>query len=1404
MTRHASDVPDSRAENCSWDGRVELVSGRKIEGWACDRAAACARVEVEVLCDGVRVGGGRADRYRMDLQLAGVGDGQHGFDIRCESNLTADLQVRIVGTQYFLPKHGDDIFRAAPEREEVVKESPKQLDIEPLKIFLEVARVSPRGIIEVSGWAAGYAAVEEVTVFVGETLLGEPESHRQRPDVAEIYPEFVNAGASGFLFRKEIDDDILRHTEITVTARLLGGVTRTVSKALQRPSIIRRKQRNESEFHHFLERSALSTDGSLKIDGWIASVEPIATIDVLADGANVGRAKYGLPRPDVGNFFPFIRSARNAGFTFEKDLGGSWSGEHLIMLAVTTEQGSTHAVAVPLLAQETEAARPSEDAEDGSDQMRFHLDVPSVVDGVATEPARGMFSIAGWAIARPGIANIDVYLDELLVGVASRGVRRLDINAAFPDWSDSLLSGFAMMLPRKLFTRERHTIRIEIQDNSGERNEIKFDVPVDPDGEDPRYGWLRDHAAQAEVDLKLGLINALPTPPAFTIGVLVDSLGSEAAARLRETLKSFKRQHFADWRVVFLTTKGALREEIFELARDCGVSSASLRALEKTDNRKTLAEALAPWRTNGRRPFFMLLRAGIRLSADALLEMALAAATHPDADFIYADDRRYDISSQSVSTFFKPEWSPDLLLSTNYIGSAWCAADAAVVKTDLRLGQLASLGDFAAVLRLTEKAGQFHRIPLTLSERANGVGDSEAQEVHALNWALRRRGVVGEVLRGEYPGIYRVRRSVATKGLVSIIMPTIATRGLVKTSIESIRKHTEYKNYEIICIDNIKDEASEWKPWLRENADKVIEFLEPFNWSRFNNVGVQAAEGEYFLFLNDDVEVLDPYWLHALLEHAERAEVGVVGPQLLYPDFRIQHAGMFLANSDARHLFRFLGEGEPGPFGLARVQRNVIAVTGACMLTRRNVFEEIGGFNEKHSVINNDLDFCLRVGRNGKLVIYTPHARMIHHEMVSRAELPDVFDPDFAAEWRNIFLLGDPYFHPALSRDDMNYVPEGEPPRMICAGRPLLAREKVKRILVLKLDHVGDFLTGLPAIQRLNLRFPQAEIHLLAPKASVMLAHLEPAIANCIEFNFFHAVSQEGRRELTEEALESLEQRLAAYEFDIAIDLRKHGDTRSILQQTGAHLLAGFDHRNEHPFLDVALEWEGDTTYTDKRAHIADDYVALVERVSLACERDRTVIARPGRDLAVEAARNIPALAELPFDLFDRKLVCVHPASGNDLRQWPPEYFAALIDLLIDHADVNVLIIGTEGERPIAEKVLEEIVRRDRVWSLVGKTAMRDVPVLLRAVSLFVGNNSGPHHIAAALGAPTIGIHSGVVSAQEWGPLGPRAVAIQREMNCSPCYIEALNNCSRDYACMRGLRPAHVFRICEQMLGARA
>ena len=231
MTNNTVEVPCEAVDGRKWDGRIELVQGRRVEGWASQLSDPIKLLEVEILCNGNIIGAGPADRYRADLLSAGIGDGRHGFAIDCEVDLTADLQVRIAGTDYILPLHADDLFGLETGG----------LPSEALIVKVEVARVTPRGILEISGWAAGYSPLQQIEVFVGDTLVGQPELNRPRLDVKEAHPEFSNAANSGFLLLVAANDEILAQSEVSVTARMVGGVTRCAFDVLQRPAVMRRK-----------------------------------------------------------------------------------------------------------------------------------------------------------------------------------------------------------------------------------------------------------------------------------------------------------------------------------------------------------------------------------------------------------------------------------------------------------------------------------------------------------------------------------------------------------------------------------------------------------------------------------------------------------------------------------------------------------------------------------------------------------------------------------------------------------------------------------------------------------------------------------------------------------------------------------------------------------------------------------------------------------------------------------------------------------------------------------------------------------------------------------------------------------------------------------------------------------
>jgi ADP-heptose:LPS heptosyltransferase/GT2 family glycosyltransferase len=1261
-----------------------------------------------------------------------------------------------------------------------------------MQLYIDSAEVDDAGILNIVGWAICLAPMASVQVFIDEERVGAASYGQPREDVASSHPEYPDALHSGFALRADIGSYGGGDRVIKVQAIASTGISRE-KKIPFKLSAERRAAvpyRDDSKVQIFCDLIEITTGGRFLIMGWAVGAAATERISVLLDGNEIAEAEIGIERPDVGNRFPALAHARRAGFSFRHGLAAVNEGEHLvilrhraggeeteILLPVSVVPGSGFDAAEPMSAS-------------ASLDLRLSIDLPQLVDGAVATPIRSNLEIAGWALARRGVASIDISVDGERIKSAHTGIRRLDVQRAFPTWEGANTAGFSALLPHRSLPKGQHTIAIALRDQSGEvfRAEFRIEVEDAPDTDGP---WsLRRRMSPAEIDLLGRPLLGISQRPSFGV-VLPLPPGDKALDQARVTLASLGTQVYENWRLQVLTrTRGP------ETLR-----SALLNGFEALSDR---VELLSGDRAVGRLfaigsavSHLLVLDPGDELGCDALLELAVHATLHPESDFVYCDERRLNPSSGKVEAFFKPQWSPELLLSMNYLGRAWCVRSDLLRRAAIRPAELARAGSYDLALRLTEHAAAIRHVPATLLQAAV-VPLNDAAERKALADALARRGITAAVKPGRARGTFRVRRKVTTSGLVSIIIPTCAARGLIKTCIDTLRGLTTYRHFEIVCIENIPADQPDWKAWLRANADTVIETTEPFNWSRFNNLAVAASRGEFLLFLNDDIEIIDPAWLETLLENAQRPEVGAVGPQLLYPDRRVQHAGMFLASVGvARHAFRHAAEDDPGYFGLALSQRDVIAVTGACLMTRRETFEVLGRFNETHDVVNNDLGFCLRIRRHGLRTVYTPHARLIHHELASRADLADSYDAAaFAIKWRSQFAAGDPFYHPRLAKDRDDYSIEWEPVEVLCAGHPVLPRESIRRILVVKLDHIGDCVTALPAIRRLKRHFPAARISVLTSRASKSVWGLEPAIDEVIEFDFFHARSASGLVERTDKDWRELRERLTLHHFDLAIDLRKHWETRPVLQYTGARYLAGFDMKGRFPWLDVAIEWSEDIALLRKRQHTTDELVNLVDAVAAASEADRSVFAQLPTPLSDETLGSIPNTGMI----FDKRVVCVHPSVGNEMRQWPLEHFCVLIDQLVETENVHVILIGGADEAALGAKVLETVANPTSVWSLIGRIKLGDLPALMARCALFVGNNSGPQHIAAGLGVPTVGIHSGVVDAREWGPMGTTACAIHRVMTCAPCYHSKLEDCGRGLACLRGLLPADVLRVCQRLL----
>ncbi len=1286
----------------------------------------------------------------------------------------------------------------------------------PVLMYVEEALLAADGVLQINGWAVAHGPILAVQVLMGDDRVGSAQIGRTRNDVAEKYPTYANARLSGFELSTKLSIDKLPPSIAIEAINIGGAVSRVVIPIAPPHDALARAERDTAALgtvplaqpdggtavdgrrtiYMHCDQARVASSGGLVVSGWAVCASGVAAVEVSLDGELVGVAELGRPRPDVADEYPAIPQASYSGFMLKQQIPAPTGGEHEVHVLARNGLGDTRGFTLPAVLIDDADSLSHPAAATALDQQEFRLEIdnPAVIDGVVPEPVTGNLVVEGWALAASGAEGIEVFLDGVSLGQAYYGTARRDVETAFPDWPDALRSGYIFHFqPRSLETGE-HVVRLLLKGKNGLTSAREFRIDVQKNADADEYATIRRRLSGAEIDLYRDIVGRLDRRPFFQL--ILAGGGPPDAEKIDATLRSLANQAYADWHVSALVDKAAAAA-LLTIAESIGV-----RDRVSVLPRNAGPDAVIPAQAPPGSCLIGVLSPGDELGSDALAEFAIAYGLHGDAQFFYADEDRLSPASEIREPFFKPAWSPDLLLSTNYIGRPWFATAALFGRAGVTPRSLAGAqGDYDAVLRCTELTTRIRNLPKVLCRRDDSGAPDAKAERQVLQATIERRGIEAEVLPGCIPGSWRVKRTAPAKGKVSIIIPTNASKGYVANCLKTLREKTAYPDYEIICIDNIPEDLPEWKAVLRDGADKIVDIPDRFNWSKFNNRAAAKASGKYLLFLNDDIEIEREDWLDAMLEHAQRPEVGTVGPQLLYPDRKVQHAGIFLTTLGAgRHSFRFLAEDDPGYFGLALTQRNVVAVTGACMLVRREVFERLGRFDESHEVVNNDVDWCLRSWQAGLSVVYTPHAQLIHHELASRAKLKDVFDAgSFAKKWRTLYAEGDPYFSSRLTKFADEYRPDTEPARMICAGRPVFHNESIRRILAVKLDHIGDLITALPALRRLRRSFPAARIHLLASKSAKAILAGEDCVDELIEFEFFHARSGLGQKGLTDDDMRALGERLKPYRFDLAIDMRKQLETRDVVRYIPARLRAGFDYMGRFPWLDIALEWEGDHQRRRKHSHVSDDLLRLVETIAGAGDTDRSILPPRKADKTTLPANISPKVRKL----FDRPVAAVHPGVGAIMRQWLPEYFAAVIDLLVEKNGINVVLVGGPDEAELADTVLRQVVNRKHVASLAGLTTLPELVDVLASCALYLGNNSGPKHIAASLGVPTVGIHSGIVDAMEWGPVGPRAIAVQKNMVCSPCYLVKPEDCVRDMACMKRLEPAVVHRYCEMML-ARA
>ncbi|KWT82710.1 MULTISPECIES: glycosyltransferase family 2 protein [unclassified Variovorax] len=521
-------------------------------------------------------------------------------------------------------------------------------------------------------------------------------------------------------------------------------------------------------------------------------------------------------------------------------------------------------------------------------------------------------------------------------------------------------------------------------------------------------------------------------------------------AWLREAIESVRAQIYPNWELC-IADDASTSKDVREILEAYSCSDARVKVVFRPQNGHISASsnsaielATGSW--------LALMDHDDLLPAHALYCVAECIVANPDVRLIYSDEDKVDEGGHRFGPYFKPDWNVDLFRSQNMFSHL------GVLATDLvrevggfRVG-LEGSQDWDLVLRCMERVDQrqIRHIPRVLYHwRVHGESTAKSMGAkpyaavageRALNDHLARTGVQGAA---EYLGFgFRVRYALPqVLPLVSLIIPTRNALQLVRQCIESIEGKTSYANHEIILVDNGSDDPSAlayFKELGTRANIRVLRDDRPFNYAALNNAAVAQAKGELVALVNNDIEVITPDWLSEMVSIALQPGVGAVGARLWYPNMTLQHAGVILGvGGIAAHAHRGMPAGREGYGGRAGLIQSFSAVTAACLVMRKSIYEQVGGFDEVNlQVAFNDVDFCLRLSEAGYRNVWTPYAELMHHESATRGkdlspEKRARFEREVAymhRRWDHV-LQNDPAYSPnlMLAREDFSYA---WPPRL--------------------------------------------------------------------------------------------------------------------------------------------------------------------------------------------------------------------------------------------------------------------------------------------------------------------------------------------------------------------------------------
>ncbi len=508
------------------------------------------------------------------------------------------------------------------------------------------------------------------------------------------------------------------------------------------------------------------------------------------------------------------------------------------------------------------------------------------------------------------------------------------------------------------------------------------------------------------------------------IGIVL-SVEKISVELLTKIIKSIINQNYKNYELTIICDKSEITNIKSNIIK-FNLSNFEIITKENNENKQKVYNKII---SNTKNDYIIFLEKNVVLLPYTLSYIMKEISLNQDLDIIYSDEDVIDKENQRIQPFFKPEWSPQLLFSHNYLGEL-VTYSVRFLKSLNGFNENIEKGfEYDLFLRAIEKNPKVLRLPTILFSSTETSKEKYKEKLEfdkiCLEDNLKKNNINAEIITIQ-DRFFSIRLKVSDKQpLLSLIIPTKNNKSLLEKCIKSIQKST-YQNYEIIIVNNGK--KIEKKSLFGNSKLRILDYKEQFNFSAINNFAAKQAKGDYLLFLNDDTEVINENWIEFMLFYATQKNVGVVGSLLLYPKSKlypltIQHGGVSLGVvGPSVHSFSFSHYGMKNYFNFDKMSRNVSAVTAACMMVNAEIFKQIGGFDETFEVAFGDIDLCLRIKQKGYQIVYCPNTKLYHAESSSRGTRSPLNDEiNLLNRWEDSIISGDDFYNPNLTHLNRNF-----------------------------------------------------------------------------------------------------------------------------------------------------------------------------------------------------------------------------------------------------------------------------------------------------------------------------------------------------------------------------------------------